>query len=453
MLHLSKTKYMKGVQCPKRLWLSVHQPCIPVGAGGECQTDDDVYVLARKIFGAYKQVSVDTDDFASLVKETRLLIQDGHAVIADGVFSCQDLSCKVDLVKNLGNDQVEIYCIKRSTGVKQSYLEEIAFQRYVLTLAGYEVKKSAIIHLRRSYVRHGELDLQELFYIADVTERTALKHLKVRDRIAMLNEYMQQEAEPEKATGQHCHNPYTCEYWSCCSAGDIRPPMEIKEKLDLKSIGSFLDQLSYPLYFLDFETIFPAIPMFDDSRPYMQIPFQFSLHWLDSERGVPQHREYLAPADGSDPRNELAKQLCAAIPENVCTLAYFDKFERGRIRELAELFPQYADHLMNIHDHMIDLYKPFGYRWYWTKEMKGSASLKSVLPALFPDDSSLDYSKLEEVQNGGDASSLFLRMIKDSNLTAEEIDTMRTHLLAYCKLDTWAMVKIWQKLLEVTGRI
>ena len=229
--------------------------------------------------------------------------------------------------------------------------------------------------------------------------------------------------------------------------------MEIKEKLDLKSIGSFLDQLSYPLYFLDFETIFPAIPMFDDSRPYMQIPFQFSLHWLDSERGIPQHREYLAPADGSDPRHELAKQLCAAIPENVCTLAYFDKFERGRIRELAELFPQYADHLMNIHDHMIDLYKPFGYRWYWTKEMKSSASLKSVLPALFPDDPSLDYSKLEEVQNGGDASSLFLRMIKDKNLTAEEIDTMRTHLLAYCKLDTWAMVKILQKLLEVTGRI
>ena len=198
MLHLSKNKYMKGVQCPEKRWLSIHQPCIPVGAVGEGQTDDDVYVLARKIFGAYKQVSVDTDDFASLVKETRLLIQDGHAVIADGVFSCQDLSCRVDLVRNLGNDQVEIYCIKRSTREKQSYLEEIAFQRYVLTLAGYEVKKSAIIHPRRPYVRHGELDLQDLFYIAYVTERTALKHLKVRDRIAMFNEYMKQEAEPEK---------------------------------------------------------------------------------------------------------------------------------------------------------------------------------------------------------------------------------------------------------------
>jgi hypothetical protein len=424
-----------------------------VGAVGEGQTDDDVYVLARKIFGAYKQVSVDTDDFASLVKETRLLILDGHAVIADGVFSCQELSCRVDLLRNLGNDQVEIYAIKRSTREKQSYLEEIAFQRYVLTLAGYEVKKSAIIHLCNSYVRHGELDLQELFYIADVTDQTALKHLQVRDRIEIMNQCMKQISEPEKAIGQHCSSPYACEYWAHCTKEDVQPSMDIKENLDLNSISSFLDQLSYPLYFLDFETIFPAIPMFDDSYPYMQIPFQFSLHWLDSEQGIHKHREYLAPADGSDPRQELAKYLCDAIPENVCTLAYFDKFERGRIRELAELFPQYADHLMNIHDHMIDLYKPFGYRWYWTKEMKGSASLKSVLPALFPDDPSLDYSKLEEVQNGGDASSLFLRMIKDKNLTAEEIDTMRTHLLAYCKLDTWAMVKIWQKLLEVTGRI
>ena len=107
---------------------------------------------------------------------------------------------------------------------------------------------------------------------------------------------------------------------------------------------------------------------------------------------------------------------------------------------------------MNIHDHMLDLYKPFGFGWYYTKEMKGSASLKSVLPALFPNDPSLDYSRLEEVHNGGDASSLFLRMMKDKNLTAEEINTMRKHLLAYCKLDTWAMVKIWDKLNEITGR-
>ena len=349
MLHLSKTKYMKGFQCPKRLWLSMHRPCIPEEGKGECQTEgenslDAVYVLARKIFGTYQQVAVDTDDFADLVEETQQFIQDGHAVIAGGVFNCQGLSCRVDLLRNLGNGQVELYCIKPSISVKQTYLEEIAFQRYVLTLAGYEVKKSAIIHLRRSYVRRGELDLQELFYTADVTEQTAFKHLQVRDRIAILNEYMEQNNEPANTIGQQCYNLYSCEFWNYCSAKDPHQPKEKSDKLNLKCIDSFLDQISFPLYFLDFETIFPAIPLFDDSHPYMQIPFQFSLHWVESAKDTPRHMEYLALADGTDPRYELVERLCAAIPKNVCIVAYYDDFERRRIRELAKLFP----HMLNI---------------------------------------------------------------------------------------------------------
>jgi hypothetical protein len=205
-----------------------------------------------------------------------------------------------------------------------------------------------------------------------------------------------------------------------------------------------MKQLYYPIYFLDFESFQPPIPLYENSRAYEQIVFQYSLHYIEQDGGELYHKEFLAEP-GEDPRRKLAEQLCIDIPKNVCVAAYNMTFEKGRIKELAQLYPDLSEHLMNIHDHIVDLIIPFRRKDYYCKDMQGSYSVKYVLPALFPDDPSLNYKNLEDIHNGGDASAAFSAM---QNMPPDELQRCRNNLLKYCGLDTYAMVKIWEKLKE-----
>lgn len=175
--------------------------------------------------------------------------------------------------------------------------------------------------------------------------------------------------------------------------------------------------------------------------------FQYSLHYIEHEGAELKHTEFLAHP-GDDPRRALAEQLCRDIPIDVCTTAYNMGFEKGRIKGLAELYPDLAEHLMNIHDHIQDLMIPFQRKYYYTRAMQGSYSIKYVLPALFPDEPALNYHHLEGVHNGSEASAAFKHM---ATLPPAEAEACRTHLLKYCGLDTFAMVKVWEKLNEVAG--
>ena len=221
---------------------------------------------------------------------------------------------------------------------------------------------------------------------------------------------------------------------------------DLDTHIEKDNIKDFLDTLSYPLYFLDFETIQPVIPEFKGTRPYQQIPFQYSLHYIEEENGPLLHKEFLG-ISGEDPRRAIAEALVRDIPKDVCTTAYNKAFECTRIRELAAAFPDLAEHLLNIESHIVDLLVPFQKGYYYNKAMGGSFSIKSVLPAIFPDDPALNYHNLEEIQNGGDAMTIFPK-IKD--MSPAEQERTRHNLLKYCKLDTFAMVKVWQELVRVT---
>jgi hypothetical protein len=215
--------------------------------------------------------------------------------------------------------------------------------------------------------------------------------------------------------------------------------------IDKAAIKEFLDQLIYPLYFLDFETMQPAIPQFDGTKPYQQIPFQYSLHIIEHEGGELIHKEHLG-ISGTSTMRALAEQLCEDIPMDVCTLAYNKAFECTRIKEMAQAFPDLAEHLTNIQEHIADLLVPFQQGAYYLPSMKGSFSIKVVLPALFPDDPTLDYHNLEGcVHNGSEAMNIFPEI---QYMTPEEQAKTRKSLLAYCCLDTFAMVKVWMKLCE-----
>ena len=189
----------------------------------------------------------------------------------------------------------------------------------------------------------------------------------------------------------------------------------------------------------------PVIPEYVGTHPYAQIPFQYSLHYIEYEGGPLLHKEFLAES-GTDPRRAIAEQLCEDIPINVCVTAYNKAFECTRLKELAEFFPDLAEHLLNIKDNIIDLLIPFQSGYYYNKAMGGSFSIKSVLPALFPNDPALDYHNLELIHNGGEAMTIFPK-IKD--MSPEERATTRHNLLKYCELDTFAMVKVWEKLFDV----
>jgi hypothetical protein len=298
---------------------------------------------------------------------------------------------------------------------------------------------------------------------------------------------MKNTKEPEEKISMNCFKPYECPYLEYCTRGlpeknvftisDLHKDKKIelynkgiityedilttniKEKykqqveIDLSNeivikkdeIREFMKTLSYPIYFLDFETYQVAIPEYDGTWAYEQIPFQYSLHYIEEEGGELKHKEFLAEV-GKDPRRTLAEKLVQDIPMNVCVTAYNMSFEKGRIKELAKLFEDLKEHLMDIYSNIKDLMIPFSKRWYYTKEMEGLYSIKYVLPALFPNDPELDYHNLPVVHNGAEASSTFIDLI---NHTKEEQEEIRKGLLLYCGLDTLAMVKVWEKLKEV----
>lgn len=297
---------------------------------------------------------------------------------------------------------------------------------------------------------------------------------------------MLEGGEPERDFGEYCHKPYRCTFWEYCSRDIIPHPsvfdlyrMSFKKALEHMNEGrltlenmreekltdtqqlqlectlgdktyinkdgikEFLTQLSYPLYFLDFETEQTVIPKYQGTHPYQQVTFQYSLHYIEQEGGELKHTEFLG--DGvTDPRRALAEQLCHDIPMNVCTTAYNKAFECTRLKELAEAYPDLAPHLINIKEHIVDLLDPFRAGYYYKPAMNGSFSIKKVLPALFPDDPQLDYHNLAGgVQNGGEAMSIYPKM---AEMSPKEREHTRQALLDYCSLDTFAMVKVWEKL-------
>lgn len=491
-LNLSKSRYCSAVQCPKILWLRKNKPEVfdkSVINQAILDTGNEVGDLAMGLFGEYTEVPY--GDLGDMIRITSELLAAGTPIIAEASFSYNHLFCSVDILKNLGNRRVELYEVKSSTAIKDINYDDVSYQCYVLTKLGYSVERACLVHINSNYVRHGDLDIHQLFEIEDISFAVLNSWPDVEANINYLRKYMEQESEPADDIGAHCFAPYMCGFFKYCTRTLPKPNVfdvagaRISTKLkcyadgivsfkdlnicgalsaaqykqvehelfnyppyiDAPSIKGFLDQLSYPLYFLDFESFQPAIPLYDDSHPYEQIVFQYSLHHIDHEGEKLKHTEFLA-YPGQDPRRALAEHLCKDIPRGVCTTAYNMGFEKGRIKGLAALYPDLAEHLMDIHDNIQDLMIPFQRKYYYTRAMQGSYSIKYVLPALFPDDPALDYHNLEGVHNGSEASDTFKRM---ATMSAEELEEYRQYLLKYCGLDTFAMVKVWEKLNESVG--
>ena len=432
-----------------------------------------------------------------MIEETKRLIAAGVKIITEATFSYNGNFCIVDILRKAENSY-EIIEVKSSAGSEDNqeddinpvYYSDMSYQYYVVTNSGLDIIKVSLMQLNRDYYRMRDLDIHQLFTVTDCTKAVLALQNDIADNIDYIKAIATQKNEPDETIGSRCDNPYECGYkgwcfrnlpknnifeigWSMwgsrkdaaysagiitfkdCLNGDVRLTekqirqviTEVRDApphINKSALREFLTTVKYPLYYLDFETYQQPIPLWDHVSPYMQIPFQYSLHIQNDRDSLLFHKEFLGK-EGIDPRRELAERLCSDIPENVCVIAYNMGFEKSQIKRLAGLFPDLSGHLMSIHDNMIDLIVPFRSGMYYCRGMGGGYSIKNVLPALCGDDTELDYKKLGLVQHGGDAMNAYATLHEQP---PEEIEKIRAALLAYCKLDTLAMVKILEKLYE-----
>ena len=483
--YLSKSLFMKGLQCHKYLYLQKYHPelqnQITEQQEAVFQHGADVGLLAQGLFPGGFTVHYEGLSHAEQIELTRSEMKRGAKTIYEAAFTYNGVFVKTDILHK-GNKGWELYEVKSSTKEKEGHLDDIAIQHYVIKGAGIDICKAALVHINTEYVRNGDIEVEKLFVIKDLTDRAieiqAVTAEKLFAMQAMLDGPM-----PDIDIGDYCDKPYECAFKSHCwrhipknsvfdlrekgidkfafyLAGKIRfediDPDELNFKqrmqvdaelnntvtLDREGTRKFLKTLHYPLYFLDFEAFYDEpIPPFDGTRPYMKIPFQYSLHWIEKEGGKLHHKEYLAKT-GKDGREDIARQLAESIPDNACVVAYKMSFEQEIIKGLASSFPDYAERLLRINENMIDLMAPFQKRLYYTKEMKGGYSIKVVLPALVPE---LTYEGMA-VSNGGDAVLAY----KHLEQTSDPVETkqIRKDLIEYCKLDTLAMVRILERIRE-----
>ncbi|NLG10408.1 MAG: DUF2779 domain-containing protein [Coriobacteriaceae bacterium] len=490
-MNLSKSRYTRGVQCARMLWLNEHHPELfddSVMNQAVLATGNEVGDLAMGYFGDFVEVPFDRNNMTGMIAKTQEYLEAGERVICEASFSYDGNFCSVDILRVVDNG-VEIIEVKSSTSVKDVYYHDVAYQYWVLKHCGLTVTGAYLMYINNQYVRNGDLVLQDLFTIADLTNRVREMQDEVGGNITSFKQIADDPIEPEIAIGPQCFDPYPCGFQCHCWQHIPQPNvfdlggvggvngfrlfndgyvtfadlfdnpgklnhkqriqvqtelMDLPPTIDCGAITEFLATLDFPLYFLDFETFQQAIPPFDGLKPFQQIPSQYSLHVLQSPGSTLEHFEFLAEA-GTDPRRPLARRLCADIPENACVLAYNMGFEKGVIKQLALIFPDLAKHLMSIHDNIRDLMKPFFKGHYYSREMRGSYSIKYVLPALFPDDPELNYDNLDGIHNGDEAMNAFANL---SNNDEADTARIRAQLLAYCRLDTLAMVRIWEKLNE-----
>jgi len=486
---LSKSTFIKGLQCNKALYFHKHRKNLrdDLSAAQEAifAQGTSVGELACELFPGGVDCSPESYfDFQQAVIRTQEEIDKGTKIIYEAAFQYNGVLAALDiLVKH--DDGWRAYEVKSSTKVSETYELDASIQYYCITNSGVDLKDISIVYINNQYVKDGEIDVHELFTVESVLDRVQNYLAKIPNQVAHLKIVLKQEEEPVVDIGPHCNSPYKCDFSGHCwkhvpeySAFNIsrlrtekkfdlynrdainfhdipdnyplndNQWMQVKSELnnesfiDKSAIKKFVGELNYPIYHLDFETFASAVPVFNGSRPYQQLVFQYSLH-IEHKNGQLDHQEFLAEVNGEDPRIKFIEHLLSDCGNSGDVLVYNIGFERGKLFDLIEFSPKHNMPILKIIDRLKDLMVPFRDRAYYTPEMQGSYSIKKVLPALVPD---LSY-KMLNIQEGGTASNTFSQMVQ-GNFDTDVVQT-RKDLLAYCEMDTFAMVKI----LEVLKRV
>jgi hypothetical protein len=448
-MQLSKSDYMLFLKHPAWLWVRKNDPkkIPPVDENTQAMFDagHQFEPYAESLFPEGVTLGFsDYDEYRSLPLRTQDAIERGDQVLFQPRFDWKEFTCICDIVSFVGNNEVDLYEIKASTKVKPEHIYDLAFQAAVLEGNGLQVMNIYIIHVNNQYVRHGEVKADEITTVTDITEKVRAKSVeteqKMADALVVAVSPTMPDPNPDLAK-LNSKKDWLPIYRNI--VGEITKPNHNAQPIvNKEALSNFLSELEYPLYFLDYETMSGLIPYFDGHRPYQQVPFQYSLHIIESPEAVVTQKEYLH-RDKSDPSRPLTEQLLNNIGNKGSVIVWYETFEKRRNSELGKMLPEYEKAMEAINDRIVDLIIPFKNRWYDDPRFNGSSSIKDVLPVLCPE---LSYKELD-IQEGGSAQRLWMEAVLD-NKRAGEKDKILDNLLAYCTLDTLAMVEIYNKLTE-----
>lgn len=479
---LSKTNFLCGIQCPRYLWMILHEPkSIPQPSEAMqfiSQQGRRVGELAKLLYPG--GVDIPVLDFAAGILMTREQLKCNRPIFEASILS-EHVYCRPDILVPAGDDLWDIIEVKSATTIKDVSIQDVAFQRYCCESAGVNIRRCRLAYINNQFVKRGEIDPNELFIIEDITDRVELAGIDMQQKVEEYLEVLSSPNCPQVRIGPHCSQPFICPlqercwsflpehsvfelYWGGSKCFELfdRGIIDIRDIPDGYSLNSkqyiqvdciksgvphirkqairdFIASLQYPVYFLDFETFATVLPMFDGVCPNQQIPFQFSLHVLQRSGAIAEHYGFLARGP-EDPRPALLSELKTRLGTSGSIVAYHAPFEQQVLRDLAETYPVHAGWVAGVLPRLTDLLKPFINFDYYHPDQKGSASLKKVLPAL----TGLSYEGLP-ISDGRQAGVAFMEA--EFNGSGEmRRDKIRRDLSVYCGLDTSGMLAILKKL-------
>ncbi|MBR9683187.1 DUF2779 domain-containing protein [Candidatus Woesearchaeota archaeon] len=476
MTLLSKSKYLIGLQCLRYFWVSLHEkdriPEVDMATQHKFDQGHLVGQLAKQLFP--EGIDIPEADFKQNLEKTKEFIKLKKPLF-EPAFMVGNLYSRADILVPI-KDEWDILEVKSGTKVKDINIHDVSFQKHVYELAGLKIRKCFLLHINNEFVKKGEINPKDILTKEDITKEVEAV-TGIKDRITTMLSAMEDEICPDIKISKDCKDPYDCpledECWGflpsasvfdLCRGGkkcfqlyedgiirisDIPHEYKLTDKQGIQhqcektgkvyvhkeGIKHFLSPLKGTLYYLDFETFRTAIPILDGTKPYQQIPFQWSLH-VDNGKSV-KHYEFLYDSQ-EDPREEFLKSLKKVLGSSGAIITYNQSFEIARLKEMASEYPEYKDWVESVVGRVVDLWLPFRNFHYYNPVQKGSSGLKKVLPAI----TGKDYSKLD-IADGDTACLSYLNMIYGDNKGDKKV---RKDLLKYCKLDTEAMVWIVEEL-------
>jgi hypothetical protein len=484
----SKSKIIAFRQCPKRLWLEVHRPELREDSASTLasfQAGYQVGDIARRIYdpaGLGTVIDVKAEGYGRAFARSAELLADSRQPIFEAGIKAAGALAFADVMLPVGGKQAwKMVEVKSATSVKDYHRDDVAVQAFAAQAAGVKLEAVALACIDSSWTYPGGNDYRGLLTETDLTAETLARANEVKGWIAEARKVAARAAEPDIEVGAQCHAPFACGFCDYCNRAYPQPAFPVdwlprlspatreqlaaqgvndlrmvsdeiltdKQRLvkmhtlantvyfDAAGAAADLAPHGFPARFLDFETIQFAVPIWKGTRPYQQIPFQFSVHTL-SARGQLAHQAFL-DLSGDDPSEALARALIAACGRKGPIFAYNAVFEMARIVDLAGRFPRFARDLLALNSRVFDLL-PIARDRYYHPSQQGSWSIKDLLPAAVPD---LNYESLTGVKDGEMAQNAYAEAIQPGS-TKERKDEIEQQLLAYCRMDTFALVRLWQ---------
>ncbi len=493
MIQLSKSDYTTYLKHPAWLWIKKHAKTIlpPIDPATQAifDTGHEFEQYAEALFpGGVTLGFNDYDEYLSLPERTTQALDEGMHTIFQGRFEHEQLTFICDVIQVVEGKEVDLIEIKSSTSAKPEHIVDLAFQMVVLEKCGYTVREISVIHVNNQYVRSGAIDPKSITAKTDVTESVKAARDFTFQKIDEALQVMALTECPDvsplnadsKSFGEwldiykHMKSPKPGSIYDLCQMDaktlqnlldnniayikDIPEDFVLKPKQRLQveafrmgvptihkdNISEYLETFTYPLYFFDYETLGSLVPYFDGLKPYQQLPFQYSLHVIENPDTEIKHYEYLHK-DNSNPAKPLTEALMSQIGESGTVITWNMGFEKSCNALIGSLLPEYAEFYEKLNDRIVDLMTPFSKNWYVDSAFKGSASIKYVLPALIPE---LSHKNLD-ISEGATAQRLWMEAVLDGKRDDEK-QKILDDLIEYCKLDTLAMVEIYNVLKELT---